>query len=84
MFLTGNKETVCIYLTFLLSVFISQFYFTPNKISLYINYYFFVGINGSYVLSNLFIKSSMHTSFNVFVSALFFALNPIYGFFGCF
>lgn len=30
-------------------------------------------------MSNLFIKSSMHTSFNVFVSALFFALNPLYG-----
>lgn len=30
-------------------------------------------------MSNFFIKSSMHTSFNVFVSALFFALNPLYG-----
>jgi hypothetical protein len=31
-------------------------------------------------ISNFFIKSSMHTSFNIFVSALFFTLHPIYGF----
>ncbi len=31
-------------------------------------------------ISNYFIKSSMHTAFNVFVAALFFALNPIMGF----
>lgn len=30
-------------------------------------------------ISNLFIKSSMHTAFNVFVAALFFALNPVMG-----
>ncbi len=30
-------------------------------------------------LSNYFIKSSMHTAFNVFVSALFFVLNPVLG-----
>ncbi|WP_415327127.1 phosphatase PAP2 family protein [Chryseobacterium sp. MMS23-Vi53] len=30
-------------------------------------------------ISNYFIKSSMHTSFNIFVAALFFALNPIMG-----
>lgn len=30
-------------------------------------------------LSNYFIKSSMHTAFNVFASALFFVLNPVIG-----
>ncbi len=30
-------------------------------------------------ISNFYIKSSMHTAFNVFVAALFFALNPIMG-----
>lgn len=30
--------------------------------------------------SNFFIKSSLHTSFNIFISALFFTLNPAYGF----
>lgn len=30
-------------------------------------------------LSNYFVKSSMHTAFNVFVSALFFHLNPLFG-----
>lgn len=30
-------------------------------------------------ISNFFIKSSMHTAFNVFVTALFFSLNPILG-----
>ena len=30
-------------------------------------------------ISNYFIKSSMHTSFNIFVAALFFALNPVMG-----
>jgi membrane-associated phospholipid phosphatase len=30
-------------------------------------------------ISNFFIKSSMHTSFNIFVAALFFALNPMMG-----
>ena len=32
-------------------------------------------------LSNYFIKSSMHTAFNVFVAALFFAKSPILGIF---
>jgi hypothetical protein len=31
-------------------------------------------------ISNLFIKSSMHTAFNIFVAALFFALNTTLGF----
>ncbi|GAA5088554.1 hypothetical protein GCM10023210_12320 [Chryseobacterium ginsengisoli] len=31
-------------------------------------------------ISNFFIKSSMHTAFNIFVAALFFALNPMMGF----
>ena len=31
------------------------------------------------IYSNFFIKSSMHTAFNVFVTALFFSLNPILG-----
>jgi membrane-associated phospholipid phosphatase len=31
-------------------------------------------------LSNFFIKSSMHTAFNIFVAALFFALNTTLGF----
>lgn len=30
-------------------------------------------------ISNYFIKSSMHTAFNIFVAALMFTLNPIYG-----
>ena len=30
-------------------------------------------------VSNYFIKSSMHTAFNVFVSALMFTLNPLFG-----
>lgn len=30
-------------------------------------------------MSNYFIKSSMHTAFNVFVAALFFAINPVFG-----
>ncbi|MBF8456395.1 ABC transporter permease [Kaistella sp. G5-32] len=30
-------------------------------------------------VSNYFIKSSMHTSFNIFVAALFFAVNPVMG-----
>ncbi|MGA9213207.1 MAG: ABC transporter permease, partial [Kaistella sp.] len=31
-------------------------------------------------ISNYFIKSSMHTAINIFVSALMFTLNPVYGF----
>lgn len=31
-------------------------------------------------ISNFFIKSSMHTAFNIFVAALFYAVNPIAGF----
>ena len=31
-------------------------------------------------ISNFFIKSSMHTAFNIFVAALFYAINPISGF----
>ncbi|MCA6066236.1 phosphatase PAP2 family protein [Chryseobacterium sp. RG1] len=30
-------------------------------------------------ISNFFIKSSMHTAFNIFVAALFYAINPITG-----
>ena len=30
-------------------------------------------------ISNYFIKSSMHTALNLFVAALFFTINPIYG-----
>ena len=30
-------------------------------------------------LSNYFIKSSMHTAFNIFVAALFFSVNPVLG-----
>ena len=30
-------------------------------------------------VSNYFIKSSMHTAFNIFVAALFFTLSPVYG-----
>ncbi|UMQ42552.1 phosphatase PAP2 family protein [Chryseobacterium sp. Y16C] len=30
-------------------------------------------------ISNFFIKSSMHTAFNIFVAALFFAINPVAG-----
>lgn len=30
-------------------------------------------------ISNYFIKSSMHTAFNIFVAALFFAINPLLG-----
>ena len=30
-------------------------------------------------ISNYFIKSSMHTAINIFIAALFFALNPFYG-----
>ncbi len=32
-------------------------------------------------ISNFFIKSSMHTSLNIYVAALFFAINPTIGFF---
>ncbi len=31
------------------------------------------------MLSNFFIKSSMHTAFNIYVSTLFFAINPMVG-----
>ncbi|KIC63057.1 phosphatase PAP2 family protein [Chryseobacterium taiwanense] len=31
-------------------------------------------------ISNFFIKSSMHTAFNIFVAALFYALDPAFGF----
>lgn len=31
-------------------------------------------------ISNFFIKSSMHTAFNIFVAALFYALDPTFGF----
>lgn len=30
-------------------------------------------------ISNYFVKSSMHTAFNIFVSALFFSINPVMG-----
>ncbi|WP_027376238.1 phosphatase PAP2 family protein [Kaistella palustris] len=67
------------------------YFFIAGALSLYLLYDFFVQDHLDFTMifillllvilqvSNYFIKSSMHTAFNVFVAALFFALTPPLG-----
>jgi membrane-associated phospholipid phosphatase len=69
----------------------SLYFFVEGSLLLYLLYDFYSNNNIDLVmlfllillvimqLSNYFIKSSMHTAFNIFVSALFFTLNPWVG-----
>ena len=69
----------------------SLYFFIIGAILVYLLYDFFLNENTDLVMvflmilllvmqiSNYFIKSSMHTAFNLFVAALFFSINPILG-----
>lgn len=70
----------------------SLYNFIAMMFAIYLAYDFIVNKNFDLVMtfilillilmqfSNYFIKSSMHTAFNVFVAALFYAVNPLLGF----
>ncbi|MCQ4034757.1 phosphatase PAP2 family protein [Kaistella montana] len=69
----------------------SLYFFIIGAILVYLLYDFFLNENTDLVMvflmilllvmqiSNYFIKSSMHTAFNLFVAALFFSINPKLG-----
>lgn len=69
----------------------SLYFFIAAVLILFLFYEYFFNKNIDFIVifllvllllmqfSNYFIKSSMHTAFNVFVAALFFAINPTLG-----
>lgn len=66
-----NTIVVCNYIAFL--------YFNKESFDLILIIIFTLTLMIVMHISNFFIKSSMHTSFNIFVSALFFNLNIYFG-----
>ena len=82
MDVSNRKQRNSLYLFnfFIISIYIAVLFYTKQNFHYILIIIFLLVLMVVMFLSNLFIKSSMHTSFNVFVSALFFALNPIYGF----
>ena len=86
MDVSNRKQRNSLYLFnfFIISIYIAVLFYTKQNFHYILIIIFLLVLMVVMFLSNLFIKSSMHTSFNVFVSALFFALNPIYGLFWLF
>ncbi len=82
MDVSNRKQRNSLYLFnfFIISIYIAALFYTKQNFDYILIIIFLLILLIVMFLSNLFIKSSMHTSFNVFVSALFFTLNPIYGF----
>ena len=82
MDVSNRKQRNSLYLFnfFIISIYIAVLFYTKQNFHYILIIIFLLVLMVVMFLSNLFIKSSMHTSFNVFVSCLFFALNPIYGF----
>ena len=66
-----NFTTMAVYITFL--------HFTNQNFDFILINIFLLILMMTMHFSNFFIKSSMHTAFNVFVSVLFFNLNPYFG-----
>lgn len=66
-----NTIIICIYIAFL--------YFNKQSFNLILIIIFIIILMLVMHFSNFFIKSSMHTAFNVFVSALFFSLHIYLG-----
>lgn len=63
----------------IISLYTAFLYFTPQEFGFILINIFLLILMITLQLSNFFIKSSMHTAFNVFVCVLFFGLNPYLG-----
>ena len=86
MDVSDRKQRNSLYLfnVFIVSIYIAFLYFTQQNFDLILIIIFVMTLMLIMHFSNFFIKSSMHTSFNVFVSALFFSLNIYFGLFWLF
>lgn len=82
MDVSNRKQRNSLYVFNFLTIafYIATLYFTKQKFDFILIIIFLFILLAIMQISNFFIKSSMHTSANVFVSALFFTLNPILGF----
>lgn len=74
-----QRNSLYLFNFFIISIYIAALFYTKQNFHYILIILFLLILLVVMFLSNFFIKSSMHTSFNVFVSALFFTLNPIYG-----
>lgn len=75
-----QRNSLYIFNFVVISIYIAALFYTQQNFHYILIILFLLLLLMVMFMSNFFIKSSMHTSFNVFVSALFFALSPSYGF----
>lgn len=75
-----QRNSLYIFNFIVIAIYIALLYFTKQKFDFTLIIIFLFILLVVMQISNFFIKSSMHTSANVFVSALFFMLNPLFGF----
>lgn len=75
-----QRNSLYIFNFIVIAIYIALLYFTKQKFDFTLIIIFLFILLVVMQISNFFIKSSMHTSANVFVSALFFTLNPLFGF----
>ncbi len=73
----NQRKGLYFFIFAMISVFLIYDYFANQSVDL--TMLFLLILLGTMQVSNYFIKSSMHTAFNVFVAALFFAINPYLG-----
>lgn len=76
-----QRNSLYIFNFIIIAVYIEILNLTQQEFSFILINIFLLILMMTMHFSNFFIKSSMHTSFNVFVSVLFFNLNPYFGFF---
>ena len=81
MDVSDRKQRNSLYLFnfIVIAIYTGVLYYTKQRIDLLFIIVFLLILMLIMHISNFFIKSSMHTAFNVFVTALFFSLNPILG-----
>ena len=81
MDVSDRKQRNSLYLFnfIVIAIYTGVLYFTKQRTDLLFIIVFLFILMLIMHISNFFIKSSMHTAFNVFVTALFFSLNPILG-----
>lgn len=81
MDVSDRKQRNSLYLFnfIVIAIYTGVLYFTKQRTDLLFIIVFLFILMLIMHISNFLIKSSMHTAFNVFVTALFFSLNPILG-----
>ena len=81
MDVSDRKQRNSLYLFnfIVIAIYTGVLYFTKQRTDLLFIIVFLFILMLIMHISNFFINSSMHTAFNVFVTALFFSLNPILG-----